>query len=56
MTMQPQDEAALALFQANRKSPEMESLLDAFFNFPTREEYDRTLDKMREALRERRGA
>jgi len=39
--MNTRDEAALALFQANRKSPEIEALLDAFFNFPTSDEYKR---------------
>jgi hypothetical protein len=39
--MQPRDEQALALWQAHRHSPEIESLLDAFFNFPTSNEYER---------------
>lgn len=46
--MTAQDEAALALYQANRKSPEIEALLDQFFGFPTREQYEETLERVAE--------
>ena len=51
--MQPHDQAALDLYQANirRLSKDaMESLMDSFFNFPTREEYDRTLSRVSEQM------
>jgi hypothetical protein len=41
MTSQQQADAGLAIWQAHRHSPEIESLLDAFFNFPTSNEYER---------------
>jgi hypothetical protein len=50
MTSQQSADLALSLFQANRKSPEIEALLDAFFSFPTREEYDRTLSRVSECM------
>lgn len=48
--MTTRDEAALALFQANRKNPEIEVLLDQFFRFPTQDEYERDLDVIRKCL------
>jgi hypothetical protein len=48
--MQPRDEQALALWQAQRHSPEIESLLDAFFGYPTQDQYDRTLSRVSEAM------
>jgi hypothetical protein len=48
--MQPRDEQALALWQAHRKSPEIEALLDAFFNYPTQDQYDRTLSRVSEIM------
>jgi len=46
--MTPRDEAALALYQANRKSPEIEALLDQFFEFLTLDRYEAILDDLRE--------
>ena len=43
MTMQPRDEAALALYQANKRHPEIETLLDQFFGFTTKAEFERQL-------------
>jgi hypothetical protein len=48
--MQPRDEQALAIWQAHRHSPEIESLLDAFFGYPTQDQYDRTLSRVSEAM------
>ena len=48
--MLPRDEAALALYQANRNSPEIEALMDQFFGFPTQDQYDRTLSRVSEAM------
>jgi hypothetical protein len=45
--MQPRDEQALALWQAQRHSPEIESLLDAFFGYPTQDQYEAQLDLLR---------
>lgn len=47
MTSQQIGNEALSIFQANRKSPEIESLLDAFFNFPTQDQYEAQLDLLR---------
>lgn len=41
--MNARDEAALALYQANRSNPEIEALIDQFFSFPTRDEYEEEL-------------
>jgi hypothetical protein len=51
--MTPRDEAALALYQAHKNSPEIESLLDAFFNFPTSNEYERQQSCVTEIFTER---
>ena len=53
MTSQQSADLALSIFQANRKSPEMESLLDAFFNFPTSNEYERQQSCVTEIFSER---
>jgi len=50
MNSQQIGDAALSIFQANRKSPEMESLLDAFFSFPTSNEYDDQLRLVSEEM------
>ena len=41
MTSQQHANEALALYQSNRNNPEIEALLEAFFNFPTSDEYKR---------------
>jgi hypothetical protein len=41
--MQPRDEQALAIWQAHRHSPEIEALLDQFFNYPTNVQYEEQL-------------
>lgn len=46
--MTARDEAALALYQANRKNPEIETLLDQFFNFPTQAQYDADIEVLRQ--------
>lgn len=48
--MSPRDEAALSLWQAQRHSPEIEALLDAFFGFPTQDQYDNQLRLVSEAM------
>lgn len=48
--MHPRDQEALEFFQANRKNPEIEVLLDQFFKFPTQDEYERDLDVIRKCL------
>ena len=50
--MTPRDEAALALYQSNKRNPEIEALLDAFFNFPTSNEYEAQLDLLRKEFSE----
>jgi hypothetical protein len=50
MTSQQQADAGLALWQARRHSPEIESLLDAFFGYPTQDQYDRTLSRVSEEM------
>jgi hypothetical protein len=47
VVMQPRDEQALAIWQAHRKSPEIEALLDQFFNYPTQDQYEAQLDLLR---------
>ncbi len=46
----PRDQEALSLWQANRNSPEIEALLDAFFNFPTKEEFKRQMSCVSEIM------
>jgi hypothetical protein len=50
--MQPRDEQALAIWQAHRHSPEIESLLDAFFGYPTQDQYEAQLDLLRKEFSE----
>jgi hypothetical protein len=50
MTSQHQADIALSIYQAHRKSPEIEALLDQFFNFPSQDEYERDLDVIRKCL------
>jgi hypothetical protein len=50
MTSQQQADAGLAIWQAHRKSPEIEALLDQFFSYPTQDQYDRTLSRVSEAM------
>jgi hypothetical protein len=50
--MQPRDEQALAIWQAQRHSPEIESLLDAFFGYPTQDQYEAQLDLLRKEFSE----
>ena len=50
MTSQQQADAGLAIWQAQRHSPEIESLLDAFFGYPTQDQYDRTLSRVSEIM------
>jgi hypothetical protein len=47
MTSQQQADAGLAIWQAQRHSPEIESLLDAFFGYPTQDQYEAQLDLLR---------
>jgi len=51
--MTPRDEAALALYQSHKHSPEIEALLDQFFNFPTSNEYERQQSCVTEIFSER---
>jgi hypothetical protein len=46
--MQPRDQEALELYQANRKNPEIEALLDQFFRFPTQAEYEQDIEVLRQ--------
>lgn len=48
--MNARDEAALALYQAHKTDPAIESLLEEFFNRPTADEYDRTLSLVSEEM------
>jgi hypothetical protein len=48
--MNARDEAALAIWQAERKNPEIEALLDAFFSYPTQDQYEAQLDLLRKEL------
>jgi hypothetical protein len=41
MTSQQLGDLALSIYQTNRKSPEIEALLDQFFSFPTSNEFER---------------
>jgi hypothetical protein len=50
--MSPRDEQALAIWQAQRNSPEIESLLDAFFGYPTQDQYEAQLDLLRKEFSE----
>jgi hypothetical protein len=47
VTSQQQADAGLAIWQAQRNSPEIESLLDAFFGYPTQDQYEAQLDLLR---------
>jgi hypothetical protein len=51
--MNARDEAALALYQANKSSPEIEALLDQFFSFPTSNEYEEIQSCVTEIFSER---
>lgn len=53
MTSQQIGDTALSIFQAHRKSPEIEALLDQFFNFPTSNEYERQQSCVTEIFSER---
>ena len=46
--MLPRDQEALELYQANRKNPEIEVLLDQFFKFPTQFKYDQDIEVLRQ--------
>jgi hypothetical protein len=50
--MQPRDQEALAIYQETKHEPRAvaERLLEQFFNAPSRDEYERDLDVIRQVL------
>ncbi len=53
MTSQQSADLALALWQANRKNPEIEALIEQFFAFPTSAEFERQQSCVTEIMSEK---